>query len=392
MRLDNAFLTQHDYYEVMGLGPEATRLDIDTAFKERSAQLDLRHPEEAQRVESAEQMLVLTQAYETLSDPILRSRYDLQLLGRQEMPMKDQVEILFKEGIRAWRGKDTDLALRYLKEVASLYPHRPLFRVHLAIAYADKNWLTFTESELETALRLDPGFKFAKETVAKLLFKLPDKRHQWHQNKMNRQIVATAAAFVLVGVILASGVLQGAFASISAKISASTQAQKIQNTDLQSQLPEDMKMELEQKQTQQVKAISIPYFEADYQPEGKVFDYSQQEAKDKVFYPDQSVVVVTYADGSTLTYRPPDLKGWKHNKAGVPIMITANNEMIPSPSSLTLKLPGNKPANLQDPAFPSSYFPEYGAKPAVTTQPVAPAAATPIPVQNSGTYNPYGGR
>src|SRR5690606_12420804 len=121
MRLDNAFLAQHDYYEVMGLGPEATRLDIDTAFKERSAQLDLRHPEEAQRVESAEQMLVLTQAYETLSDPILRSRYDLQLLGRQEMPMKDQVDILFKEGIRAWRGKDTDLALRYLKEVASLY-------------------------------------------------------------------------------------------------------------------------------------------------------------------------------------------------------------------------------------------------------------------------------
>ncbi|MGV3525365.1 MAG: J domain-containing protein [Candidatus Sericytochromatia bacterium] len=415
--LEQAFLGEHDFYEVMGLEPGATQVEVDDAFKQLSGDLNLRHPEESERIRAAESMLRLTQAYEALSDPMLRARYDLQMLGRRNQPVKDQVDILFKEGIRAWRKRETDLALRYLKEVTHLYPHRPLYRVHLAIAYAEKDWFTFTEAELETALRLDPDYAFAKETIAKLLFKLPDRRNSWYQNTLNRQVAILAAVFVGMGVLLASGLPQSLATQLMARMSGASEA--IQTQD--SELPADMLQELEKQQNTAEQAIAIPEFAADYRPDGKVFDYGSLEAQEKVYYPDQKVVVVTYKDGSILTYRPQELKGWKKNAAGVPIMITANNEMIPSPATLPLKLPGNVTAKLDDPAFPTSFFPEYGVSSAASTEappassnPVAPASAAPAgnqpppaptaaptqapitppaqaPANQGALYNPYGG-
>lgn len=385
MLLEQAYLA-HDYYELMGLTAEATQLEVEEAFKQLSGNLNLRHPDEQERIQAAESMLGLTQAFETLSNPILRSHYDLQVLGRHNLPVKEKVDILFKEGLRAWRKQETDLALRYLKEVSHLYPHRALYRVHLAIAYAEKDWYTFTESELETALRLDPDYKFAKETIAKLLFKLPDKQRHWYQDRLVRQMAPLAAGFVLVGILLAAGVPQGLFGSMLSGILDSAKA-KPKQQDVIKDLPQDMQEELAKKEQQQKPASqnqTIPFFEENYRPEGKVFDYSKQLAKDKVYYADQQTVAVTYEDGSILTYRPADLKGWK-KQGGVPIMITANNEMIPSPA-LPLKLPGGAMANLSEPNFPAWMFPEYSQ--ASTTPATAPSQAPP---QSATLYNPYGG-
>lgn len=428
MILEQAFLA-HDFYETMGLAPEATQLEIEEAYKQISVQLDLRHPDESERIRAAETMLSLTQAFETLSNPIMRSRYDLQVLGRQNLPVTEKVDVLFKEGIRAWRKQETDLALRYLKEVSSLYPHRALYRVHLAIAYAEKDWFTFTESELETALRLDPDYKFAKETIAKLLFKLPDKKKRWYHDRLIRQIGPMAAAFVLVGVLIAAGVPQGLLGNLYNQIMNMGKAQPKQS-DVEKELPADMREELAQKNAMQAdEKITIPFFESDYRPEGRVFDYGKLEAKEKVYYPDQKMVVVTYTDGSILTYKPAELKGWKkHRETDVPIMITNNNELIPSPT-LPLKLPGNVDAKLDAPGFPAFFFPEYGvsaaegadtpaggaapdagspastpAQPATTaqtgsttTQPVQPPpASAQAPAQGGQApgsgYNPYGGQ
>ncbi len=379
MLLEQAFLS-HDFYEAMGLEAAATQLDIEQAFKDQSADLDLRHPVESERIESAEKMLTLTQAYEVLSDPIMRSRYDIQVLGRKNYPTQDRVEILFKEGIRAWRNHNTDLALRLLKEVASLYPHRPLYRVHLAIAYAEKEWLTFTESELETALRLDPSYKFAKETVAKILFQLPDKKRFWYQNALNRQVAGMAAGFVLVGVLLASGLPQQLFSGFFNRLSGKP---PVSQRELYSQLPADLRQDLEAQGAKTPSTtVQIKQFEADYQPEGKVYDYTQQVAVEKRFYGDQSIVVLTYKDGSTLNYTPAELKGWKRTKSGLAVMITRNNELIPSPDSLPVMLSNNKPADFADPNFPSAYFPEYAQ--------AASSAATPLtaPVTESSVAPP----
>lgn len=122
------------------------------------------------RIEAAEILLDLTQAYEVLSDPILRSHYDIRNFGRERLPLCEQVQQMFRAGVKAYKGHRLEMALRYFKEAARLYPHRSLFRVHLAVVYAEKQWLANAENELATALHLDPEDRFAKETVARLLF------------------------------------------------------------------------------------------------------------------------------------------------------------------------------------------------------------------------------
>lgn len=163
-------LIEPDYYLAFELPAEATQLDIEQVFQHRSSNLSLSQRVGAARIEAAELLLALTEAYEVLSDPILRSHYDIRRFGRAGLPLGEMVQQHFRAGVKAYRAHRLELALRYFKEAARLYPHRSLFRVHLAVVYADKQWLTNAENELETALRLDPEDRFAKETVARLLF------------------------------------------------------------------------------------------------------------------------------------------------------------------------------------------------------------------------------
>ena len=83
-------------------------------------------------------MLDLTSAYEILSNPIQRSHYDIRTFGRGNLPINLRVENLFREGMKAFRKHKSDLATRYFKEITQLFPHRSLYRVHLAISYAEK--------------------------------------------------------------------------------------------------------------------------------------------------------------------------------------------------------------------------------------------------------------
>lgn len=403
MRLDQAFLTDPNYYELLHLEPSATHIEVQNAFHEESMALNLKSADGEVRLQAAEKMLQLTRAYESLSDPMMRARYDLQTLGRVNAPSQERIEVLFKEGIRAWKRSETDLALRYLKEVASLYPHRPLYRVHLAIAYAEKKWYNFTETELETALRLDPDYKFAKETIARLLFKVPDRQRGWFQSRLNQQVVLMSVGLVGLAVFIASGIPGQMIQKLTGGWG---QEQALDAKTIEAQLPEDMKQALSNNA---VTVAQIPYFPAGYQPEGQVFDYTKLEAVNKAFYAAQNTVAITYKDGSVLTYKPGQLKGWK--KVGdMPIMVTANNELIPSPASLPLKTGDGKIIDMSAFDFPLAYFPEYGensssapATPAQQAPPVQPPPANapadvPAEVQNAPAarsdsgqgFDPYG--
>lgn len=385
MRLEQAYFSEQNHYDTLKISPDATCLEVEAAYMSLAKELDLQHPVQSQRALAAEKMLQLTQAYEILNNPIQRSQYDIHTYGREELPVSPQVGELFREAMTAFRKRKSDLALRYFKELTKLYPHRSLYRVHLAISYADKKWLTFSEVELETALRLDPKDEFAKETVAKLLFKLPDRtnRTTFRMVGLNQQVVMLTLAVCFVGIALASGIPQAALSRFARTLVP--YEKKELNADA---LPQDMVKELRQKQSNVKSSLSsvvIPKFGADYVPEKPVYDYTKLTATQKTFYADQNMVVVTYQDGSILTYKPQELKGWKV-QGDLPVMITRDHEMIPSPT-LPLMLADGTPADLSAASFPSNLFPEYGTGDAPATNATPPSESvetqprvTPPPV------------
>jgi tetratricopeptide (TPR) repeat protein len=413
MKLEERYYAEKDYYEVLALQPDATCVEVQAAYDRLTQTISLANADPEARVRSAERMLELSQAYEVLNDPIQRSHYDIRTFGRHSLPIHAQVENLFREAIRAFRTRKTDMALHYFKEVSSLYPHRSLYRVHLAIAYADKNWTIFTEAELHTALKLDPEDQFAKETIAKLLFKLPDKKNPRTSPQLTFQVVGLASALVLVGMLLVLGVPQKLLGSASTKMSQATEemldpmkkaarkaGENIAEQKISSDLPEDMREELAQKQVTAA-SVNVPKLPDDFQPDGNAYDYTNQVAKKKTYYPDQGIVVVTYEDGSVLTYRPSQLKGWREDpKTKQAVMVTQDNELIPAPASVPMSLPDGSTLDPQQGNFPSGLFPEYGS--AGTGSSAASTSSTPVtppinpptpqaPATTSGGYNPYAG-
>lgn len=165
-----ALILEPDYYSRLGVHPEAVASEIESRFLEASQGFHLNSYSDDVRYDSAEQLLVLTQAYDLLSDPVERSHYDIRRFGRTDLPLHEGVQAQFKSGLAAFRKHELDMALSHFKMAVKMYPHRSLFRVHLAITYHEKSWRPQVESELETALRLDPEDRFVKETVARLVF------------------------------------------------------------------------------------------------------------------------------------------------------------------------------------------------------------------------------
>jgi hypothetical protein len=148
-------------------------------------------------------------------------------------------------------------------------------------------------------------------------------------------------------------------------------------------------------------SVNVPKLPDDFQPDGNAYDYTNQVAKKKTYYPDQGIVVVTYEDGSVLTYRPSQLKGWREDpKTKQAVMVTQDNELIPAPASVPMSLPDGSTLDPQQGNFPSGLFPEYGS--AGTGSSAASTSSTPVtppinppttqaPATTSGGYNPYAG-
>lgn len=67
--------TQADYYNFLGISPEAGTSEIKKAFREKAYEV---HPDtSAQGHGDNEKFVQLSAAYQTLSDPVLRKHYDL---------------------------------------------------------------------------------------------------------------------------------------------------------------------------------------------------------------------------------------------------------------------------------------------------------------------------
>ncbi len=68
------------YYRIIGVDPSASAEAIKKAYRRRSKEL---HPDTNQRMGAELQFQALTEAYDVLSDPISRARYDTQGLERE---------------------------------------------------------------------------------------------------------------------------------------------------------------------------------------------------------------------------------------------------------------------------------------------------------------------
>ena len=67
--------TQVDYYDLLGVSPEADTSEIKKAFREKAYEV---HPDtSAEGHGDSEKFVELNTAYQTLSDPVLRGHYDL---------------------------------------------------------------------------------------------------------------------------------------------------------------------------------------------------------------------------------------------------------------------------------------------------------------------------
>ena len=118
------------YYEDLGVTPEADEREIKKAY----FRLVRKHPPE----KDPEKFKLIREAYETLSDPQARSRYDsLNAHG-------DEIRQLMEQCDQHAEREEWDKAIRILKEVLVLAPEEEFARNALGISYS--RWGQFDEA------------------------------------------------------------------------------------------------------------------------------------------------------------------------------------------------------------------------------------------------------
>ncbi len=205
-----------DHYQVIGLPPEADAGEIKLAYYAlaRRYHPDRFHiqsgtPQHA-RISSA--FARVTQAYETLTEPGLRSAYDAALersrqfagsrkskpggiaategfefptgAGDDELPEAGKC---FREGFQALQSGQLPVALKQLAAAARLSPRDARYRAHYGRALAAGGQTRrLAESELQAAVKLDPANAMYRTMLAELYFDL--NFHRRAQTELQRAL------------------------------------------------------------------------------------------------------------------------------------------------------------------------------------------------------------
>lgn len=403
------FVTEKGYYEILEVSPTATTNEIQRSFERLCDEyVNLKDEDPQVRKTSAETLYTITKAYENLTDPFQRMNYDDRRFGGKQNN-NNEVETIFKEGLKASRANNNDGAVRFFKETVHLFPHRPIYRVNLAIAYHESGNVKDAVKELRMALMLDPTNEFAQEVVAKLLFGVSDKKGiGFFVNKANRQLAGVIAVSVILLGTLGYGIPKIKSVYDKYKNSDSEKERLEKNQALKNKMPQDLRNAFNnpgdneptsttnnstvaknnQGQRGQNESVAlspdIAKLDDAYKPEGKVADYSIQKATKKTYYKSQDMIVVDYENGSTITYKTQDVIGWKKDsEKNVPMIITKGNEIIPVQTDIPVTLPDGTTLNPGDPNFPASAFPEYEVKPSDNKNKSGGAGNTTNEVQNN---------
>ena len=164
-----------DYYEALDVTQSAETDEIKDAYHALARNF---HPDRfhqgasdlRKNVESA--FAQIAQAYETLSDPGRRSRYDHKTFGKAGSPQtgangkpakgkegtrKTHAETCFHQGVAALKRNQDDEAIKLLGEAATLEPREARYRAYYGSALTRRTTSRrLAETELRAALSLDP--------------------------------------------------------------------------------------------------------------------------------------------------------------------------------------------------------------------------------------------
>ena len=195
------------HYEVLGISRNGLPDDLKAIYYNLAR---LYHPDRYQRVEESLKLQVesafarITQAYDILRDPRLRSSYDLKLEAKEkaqalaqtaptaqphadvqeasteekekaptEPTIAEQAEARFKEGFAAFELGQMNVAVGFFAAAAQAMPNEPRFRAFYGRALAkQESTRRKAEGELLAALKLEPENSEYRLALAELYLDL----------------------------------------------------------------------------------------------------------------------------------------------------------------------------------------------------------------------------
>jgi curved DNA-binding protein CbpA len=189
--------TSQNHYEVLNLSPSAALDEIKRAYY---ALARLYHPDRFhantqihRRIESA--FARITQAYEALNDPALRSKYDNRLAAQEKLrsmhadapgqqdsganraaPLtaaQQSAEMSYREGYAALQSGQISRALTHFAAAASSAPNEPRYRAFYGkVLAANAKTQRLAEAEFQAAVKLDPNNASYHLMLAQLYYDL----------------------------------------------------------------------------------------------------------------------------------------------------------------------------------------------------------------------------
>ena len=135
--------SKRDYYEVLGIAPDASAEEIKRAYHRLAFQC---HPDKNRKSEAAhEKMGEINEAYAVLSDPIKRREYDLPRGYGIRLPK-------FKKGSKVRISVNSPSPYRGRAGIVDKEPVSDVFRFWYMVKIESKGLMTvrrFAEEELE---------------------------------------------------------------------------------------------------------------------------------------------------------------------------------------------------------------------------------------------------
>ncbi len=158
---------RQNYYEILGLNPEAPQVDIKAAYFRLAKQYhpDARTEDDPEDIrEKMDQIFVMIRnAYHTLSDESERRAYDVRI-GRtapdvesDSVKQRTKAQLQFSVGLKSLQSREYRTAMEYFRSAIDLDPYEPRYYAKLAeVCLKNPRWYRAGVLACQKAIQLEP--------------------------------------------------------------------------------------------------------------------------------------------------------------------------------------------------------------------------------------------